>query len=185
MAGIKTSNEAAATALDGTETIRGVQSGGNVKITGAQLRTYIRTVSGAMVKKAADQTAANYTTATAVAFDAETYDVGGWHDNASNNSRLTVPSGVSYVRVGGCVNVTLTTADTWKVTEIRKNGSNDYDGYAGQSVETGDTSVSITVNSGLLPVSPTDYFELFFQEESDTSITVRSAFTHFWIEAVI
>ncbi|MGZ8337918.1 MAG: hypothetical protein ACXWU1_14775, partial [Allosphingosinicella sp.] len=47
-----------------------------------------------MVRKAADQTAANYSAGGFVAWDQEVYDDGGWHNNAVNNSRLTVPSGV-------------------------------------------------------------------------------------------
>jgi hypothetical protein len=39
MADVKTSAESAAAALDGTELIRGVQAGGNVKITGTQVKT--------------------------------------------------------------------------------------------------------------------------------------------------
>jgi hypothetical protein len=40
MADVKTSAESAASALDGTELIRGVQGGGNVKITGTQVKTF-------------------------------------------------------------------------------------------------------------------------------------------------
>ena len=32
-------------------------------------------------------------TETAVAFNSESFDVGGMHDNSTNNSRLTIPSG--------------------------------------------------------------------------------------------
>src|SRR5687767_11840600 len=48
--------------------------------------------SGALVKKSIDQTTADYSTSTAVAFDEEEYDIGGYHDNSTNNTRLTVPA---------------------------------------------------------------------------------------------
>lgn len=141
-------------------------------------------IHGAMVKKSADQTTADYTTATALTFNAETYDNGGWHSTSADTSRLTVPTGVTYVEVGGCVNITSTTGDTWKQLEIRKNGSADYDGYIGQSVEVGMTAVSINIQSGALQVTAGDYFELVLQEESDNSVTIESEFTHFWIRAL-
>lgn len=42
MANTKTSDETAATALDGTELFRGVQGGANVKVTGTQIKTLTR-----------------------------------------------------------------------------------------------------------------------------------------------
>lgn len=43
-------------------------------------------------------------TQTVIGFDTEAEDVGGYHDNATNNSRLTVPAGRAGVfTVGGCV----------------------------------------------------------------------------------
>jgi hypothetical protein len=41
MSGVKTSDETAASALSGTEFLRGVQAGANVKITIAQIKTYL------------------------------------------------------------------------------------------------------------------------------------------------
>jgi hypothetical protein len=55
--------------------------------------------NGALVKKVANQTTANYTTLTAVAWDTEVYDTNSWHDNATNNTRVTVPSSVNKVRL--------------------------------------------------------------------------------------
>jgi len=50
--------------------------------------------SGALVNRSG-----NDTTLTTMNWNAEVYDIGGWHDNATNNDRLTVPSGVSLVRL--------------------------------------------------------------------------------------
>lgn len=140
--------------------------------------------SGAMVEKSADHTTADYTTATALTFNQESYDVGGWHDNASNNTRLTVPSGVTYVRVGANVTVSATTADTWKTLQLFKNGSAAFDGACGTEQEVGDTGCLLSISSGVIAVVATDYFEVKLREESDASITVTAAQTNFWIEAV-
>jgi hypothetical protein len=48
--------------------------------------------AGVAVTKTANQLI-NDTTYTVLSFNSEDLDIGGYHDNASNNSRLTVPSG--------------------------------------------------------------------------------------------
>lgn len=138
---------------------------------------------GAMVKKSADQTAADYTGAAIMAFDAEVYDTGGWHDTVTNNSRLTVPAGVTAVRVGGTVSISSSTADTYKFLDIIKNGAT-FDGRPATSAEIGSTGVLLNVVSGVLAVSAGDYFEMRLIEESDNSVTIIAAETTFWIEAV-
>jgi hypothetical protein len=138
---------------------------------------------GALVKKSADQTAANYTTITAVAWDAETYDVGGWHDNSTNNSRMTVPSGVTRVRFGACIAYANMTADTWILLSVRKNGSATYDGNPTHQAETGGTNGFCTVAGPVIEVTAGDFFELFLQVETDTSIDITAARSWFSIEA--
>lgn len=59
-----------------------------------------RFTQGALARKSANQSI-NNNTLTLVTFPAEDYDVGGWHDTVTNNSRVTVPSGISLVRVYG------------------------------------------------------------------------------------
>lgn len=48
---------------------------------------------GARVKRASGDSTAASGTATAIAFTAEDFDTDAFHDNSSNNTRLTVPSG--------------------------------------------------------------------------------------------
>ena len=48
--------------------------------------------SGARVTKSASQSLTNVTYTT-ITFNQEPLDVGGYHDNSTNNTRLTVPSG--------------------------------------------------------------------------------------------
>lgn len=51
---------------------------------------------GARVRHNANQTIADITQ-TAVAFNTEVFDTGGFHDNTTNNGRLTVPSAGYYL----------------------------------------------------------------------------------------
>ena len=138
---------------------------------------------GALVKKAADQTAADYTTATIMAFDEEVYDYGGWHDNSTNNSRLTVPSGVSRVRIFAQVSVGSITANVQRRIELHMNN-------AVLSPEIFDTDTSGNANpvnqvrSYVIPVSPGDYFEVKYKNTTDTSVTIVALETWFAIEKV-
>lgn len=160
----------------------GAGTGDPTDLTPAQVRTII--YNGAMVKKSADQTGANYTTATALAFDAETYDDGGWHDNAVNNTRLTVPSGVTRVDIAATVRLVNVTAGLTGIIEVRKNGSADFNGFIGIHQLSAFVSRSMNICGIGIPCAAGDYFELFLQVETDTSVDVIAVRTTFSIRAV-
>jgi hypothetical protein len=175
----------AASALDGTEAIPGVQSSANVKITANQILTFVRdtSFSGALVTKINDVTATDFSTEAALAWDQETYDVGGWHDNATNNTRLTVPAGVSRVRVSGCVQNGSFTAGSWALLRLAKGGSVTFEGGTGQRIDHGTTSGPLCYTSPVLVVTPGDYFESNYQSE-DSSSDVTQDRSWFSIERV-
>jgi hypothetical protein len=128
---------------------------------------------GALVRKAANQTAANYTSITPIAWTAEDYDTGSWHDNSTNNTRLTVPTGVKKVDLVGYVNVSggTGTAGTYFVLKFYKNGvlvPTAPTMVAHNSI----TSTELSIVALSVDCNPGDYFELYFQYSTDTSITV-------------
>ena len=139
---------------------------------------------GAMVKKAADATAQNFTSATAITFDTEVFDYGGFFDSGASTTRLTVPAGVSRVRIKAGVRVDSLTADLFVAIVVYKNGSPLYDGVGQQLVETGSTSANPSLVTGDIPVVAGDWFELYLQIETDTSVTITAARTWFEIVAV-
>lgn len=139
---------------------------------------------GALTKKAADQTAANFTAVTAVVWDTDTYDTDAFHDTGVNTSRMTIPAGVNYVRLRAGLNLALVTADVYTSAMIYKNGSASYAGFASASVESGITTPSLTVSSPVLSVAEADYFEVFLLVETDTSITITAATSWFALEVV-
>lgn len=55
-------------------------------------------IRAAKVTKSASQTLP-YVTGTVITWDGEITDQGGWHDNVTNNSRLTVPAGIGWIRL--------------------------------------------------------------------------------------
>jgi hypothetical protein len=139
--------------------------------------------SGALVKKASDQTTANYTTPAAIAFDEESYDEGGWHDNATNNSRFTVPADVTYVRLRAQVLLTAINVGSYTILDFYKNGviMPLREGIANEL----STNFNLTsLVSSVLPCVAGDYFEVFLSVETDTSVTVTANATSFSIEKV-
>lgn len=138
---------------------------------------------GARVKKSADQTAANYTSATAITWDAEDYDTDGFHSTVSNTSRITIPTGlgINYVELTAGVSTALVTADMWHQPLIRKNGSTVIDAH---TTESGLTGNNVVVSSGPIAVADADFFEVTFQVETDTSITIQSSASFFAIKVL-
>lgn len=138
-------------------------------------------ITGALVKKNADQTGANYSAAPNIAWDAEVYDADGSHDNASNNTRITVPSAWN-----GKYGIFTCTASLSSVTSgtnlslvyLIKGGSLSFIGFTGVSRELrgngqATTSDWMQFRSGPVLLATGDIFEsqLFC---ADTSITVES-----------
>ena len=120
------------------------------------------TVVGCSIYNSAVQTFSN-STATLVGFNSEYYDTDGFHDNTTNNSRITIPTGKSgYYFIAYELGWNLNTTG-YRETQIFKNGSrlqNTYNltssaGYVTQqcsivaNLTAGDyIQVSTTQNSG-------------------------------------
>jgi hypothetical protein len=81
------------------------------------------TFAGTRLTKSAGQTISNNTD-TMVTWDVEDFDVGGYHDNSTNNTRITIPSGkAGYYQI----NVTLgyaANATGQRCITLAKNGTN-------------------------------------------------------------
>ena len=136
---------------------------------------------GAVVTRASDATAQNYSAATAITFDTETYDSGGWHDTSSNTDRLTVPSGVSYVRLRGQIGLDFIGDD--RTLSVFKNGA-ELTPACKRNDEDDVMPYAMQVLTPVLPVTPGDYFTLIFDSALDISVTVFAASTWFAIEKV-
>lgn len=139
---------------------------------------------GALVKKSADQTGADYTAGPAIAWNAEEYDTDSIHDNATNNTRLTVPSGVTRVRLSGMVMVSNFTGSTDLSFYLSKNGAAPFTGWAGQKSDADDPGPYIGFHSAVLAVTSGDYFESNLYTFTDNSITVVAAGSWFAMEII-
>nr|WMC97959.1 hypothetical protein RAR13_04380 [Aminobacter aminovorans] len=140
--------------LSGTVTF----SGGD--FTWGQLEVLPSDFNGCLAYKAATQSLSASTT-TALEFDSEVYDLDGFHSTASNTSRQTVPaSGVSLVRISGCIETASITAGNQFVLGALKGGAS-FNGAPNLDVEIGVTGADyLNCMSGPLEVSGSDYFEL-------------------------
>lgn len=138
---------------------------------------------GALVKKSVDQTAADYTVATAVAWDAEVYDTHNIHSNVTNNTRLTTPTGAKRVRLKAQIELANNAANNWVELRIKKNGAA-FDGMAGQTEEIGATTPIVScITADVNVTGGTDYFEAFLHTQ-DNSVDVVAAGSWFAMEVI-
>lgn len=133
----------------------------------ADFTTLIRGLSltprGALVGLNADTSASvNYSAGAFIAWDREIYDTDTIHDNVTNNARLTVPTGVTWVRLSGCLNFQNTvTSTTGLYALFGKNGANTmFDGGAGIAFESGYGNPVLPFTSAPLSVTAGDYFQV-------------------------
>jgi len=130
----------------------------------------------ALVYKSGSQSI-SATTDTVLAFGAEVYDDATIHDNSTNNSRLTVPSGVTQARVSFGVKTgsTINQMNAW----CTKNGSS-FLGSPRDETNTAGTD-SICGLGAWVDVTPGDYFELVFRCTTATTVSTDNE-TWFCIE---
>lgn len=136
------------------------------------------TMNGASVYLSTSLTTINPTGVYTIPFNSELFDTNGWHDNTTNNTRLTVPSGVNYAVFAGTIGVNALTANERCLIRIQKNGA-DFAQAPWTMVQTAQTDASISICSGPIPVTTGDYFTFQVWCPSDTSITINAAQTSF------
>ena len=144
---------------------------------------------GAIVRPAADETGADYTVDAVLSFDEEDFDSDGFHDNATNNSRLTIPTGlgITKVRVGAQLTTDLmATISALRFRVVSTPGNEAAN--IGLELDSGNVSTTdqtrLNLISPAIDVSDTDYFELFLRVLGDADFTIQHAATMFWIEVV-
>lgn len=132
----------------------------------------------ALVNKSATQ-AISAATTTTVTFGAEVADTDAFHDNVTNNSRLTVPSGVTRVRLSGCC-ANGGTSSQFVVTML-KNGASAR-GLPAKDTET-TSATTLGFVSAIMAVSTSDYFEMRYFSAAATTLQNNDR-TWFQIEEV-
>ena len=139
---------------------------------------------GALVTKASDQTGANFTSGGQVAWDSEVYDTDGFHDNVTNNTRITIPSGVSKVRLQAAIRFSALTVNLIAHLRIYENGTDIWAGSAHNSSLVSLTDYSTQIETPVIDVVAGDYFEVRLVQYTDTSITIVADRSWFAIEVI-
>ena len=109
----------------------------------------------------------------AVTWDSEAFDTDSFHNNSTNNSRVTIPSGKSgYYRFSGIMTFASNSTGS-RLVRIHKNGSNIvWVGWLAGLAGGNETGV---VFCHTLNATAGDYFELFVKQESGSSLNVTAS----------
>jgi hypothetical protein len=136
------------------------------------------TFSGCFLKKSAAQSITT-ATPTLISFDTEDYDTDGFHDNVTNNSRITIPSGkdgyylitwqATWSQVDGVGSV-----DCTSQFYMTKNGSTQ---IMTNNFRNDGTNVDLVVQNGtiLLSLVAGDYITLSGRQDSGSSRNVLAS----------
>lgn len=141
------------------------------------------TFRGALINLAADITGVNYTSETAIPFETIIYDTDQiW--SSTNATRLTVPSGVTHVRLNFSPFLNNIVEGQWTRLDIFKNGTSAYDGTTTLRQDNSGIGQGFSLISPILEVIAGDYFEAFVLIETETTIDVESTRTTFGMEII-
>ena len=129
------------------------------------------TFSGARLTKSANQSLASGTWTT-ITFNTEAFDVDGYHDNSTNTSRLTIPTGKSgyFLICGQAEFPGGSTADRARQVALQKNG---VDLQLTQFPNSGTTYTDARVFTAIINAVATDYFEIQCRQDSGGSLNVN------------
>ena len=125
---------------------------------------------GALAYLSADQNIGG-NTPTILSFGNESYDTSSIHDNSTNPGRLTVPSGVTRVRVKAKVIFSANATGIRKAT-ITKGGVVTYAGNPDEIKTAGTSTTTIYIESPVLTVVAGDYFEIYATQTSGGTLGV-------------
>lgn len=121
---------------------------------------------------------------TAVSFNTTDFDLGGWWSGLAS-TRLTVPSGVSLVKVSaGCFWTANATGQ--RLMRLFKNGAAVRGGFSDRRDATAALSTDMSCVSAVLSVTAGDYFELIAHQNSGAALNLLDSGTGTWmcIEAI-
>lgn len=134
---------------------------------------------GALVNRTTTQSISN-ATYTTVLFDQETYDIEDWHSTSVNTDRITVPIGVSYVKLSCSVAFTANATGT-RGCYILKNGST----VAGTPImwntaPSASVAAYFNLSTPTLAVTSGDYFTVQVYQNSGGALTVNPSGVDTW-----
>ncbi len=138
------------------------------------------TFVGVKVTKSADQTIASATEAQ-ITWNQEEFDTNAFHDNSTNNSRLTVPTGQGgYYRIYAEMQWANTSSTARKIIAVYLNGAVTQIG----TFETGSIGFPSCVVSFTQNLSAGDYIQLYAYNGTAGNLDFRSSLAFFGMEKI-
>jgi predicted flavoprotein YhiN len=129
---------------------------------------------GCSLTKSANQSV-NNTTATAITFDTELKDTNAFHDNSTNTSRITIPSGkAGFYLISGQINFASNSTGV-RDGAIYKNGTVMTQVFVLGAANGGWTGASV---SQIQELAVADYIELFAYQNSGGALNVNGGSTY-------
>ena len=144
------------------------------------------TFVGCTIKRADVSTAMTSNTQFVVAFTTEEYDTDGFHDNSTNNSRITIPTGKGgkYL-VTSYFNNYSGNPGSYQFLRLYKNGSNYTDSGIREGIngrQTGATNQAFGFSQIVNTVAG-DYLEIYYQQNNSETVNVWCNFQAVWLGA--
>lgn len=107
-----------------------------------------------------------------ILFSSEEYDTDDFHDNVTNNSRITIPSGITRVKLSGNI--------SWESNTAGLRGASIYLNGVVDSVDlrpAASTALQHTnyVGTAVIDVTVGDYFELYARQTAASSLSTNIA----------
>ena len=138
------------------------------------------TFVGVKVTKSADQTIASATEAQ-ITWNQEEFDTNGFHDNSTNNSRLTVPTGQGgYYKIYAEMQWQTSTTVARRIIAVYLNGAVTQIGtFETSSINFPSCIVSFTQN-----LSAGDYIQLYAYNGTAGNLDFRSSLAFFGMEKI-
>lgn len=136
---------------------------------------------GCLLKRETNQSIPN-TTGTPVAFTAEEFDTDNFHDNSTNNTRITIPSNKGIRRAQLMANVRFNAHATgYRSAYIMKNGSAIVLGTPIMRADAASSSVTcFNITTPQLSVVDGDYFELIVDQTSGGALDLDGVSGQTW-----
>ncbi len=159
-----------------------VNSGATAPEWGSASATYVGVSAGG----SQSTVITNGTTDYAAVMNVENFDTDGFHDNSTNNTRITIPTGKGgkylITVVTGCENASATLGSARMF--VRKNGTGGYDSTSTSQINNMTNSNGAVANnsnkanmSGVLSLSAGDYIEVLFNSNNGSGTSNLSIIT--------
>jgi len=131
------------------------------------------TFAGASATTTTAQSLLNNTT-TVLNFPSENFDVGNYHDNSTNNTRLTVPAGkAGYYQLNGSIHFSGNANGTRSVGFVSRNSSNTQTGGWDIRAANVGTSQMFVQISAILYGAVGDYFTVTAEQSSGSTLDAQ------------